>query len=190
VVSSSAGDFWHGNTVDWNRAYLTLTVAFNLLVTILILVRLRMASKAVRETTGHDRSIVYGTIFAMIIESAAIYATFTITFLVIYSVGSPVSVGFGNAAGKVTVCHSLRILTISLIFRSYALVFSTTFDHSACREQDCMESEYHDGRLSVPCYAVCVRGYLDLNCYYPSNSSQPKEHVESARCDRQTGMER
>lgn len=71
-----------------------------------------MASRAVRETTGRANSKVYETISAMIIESAAIYATFTITFLVIYSVGNPISVGFGNAAAKTQVCRSPMILKL------------------------------------------------------------------------------
>lgn len=109
LVTSSSGNFFRGSSFQWNRAYLTLTLSFNLLVTILILIRLHMASKAARDITGHNSSKVYATISAMIIESAAIYATFTITFVVIYWVGSLVSVGFGNAAGKVNVCYSLTI---------------------------------------------------------------------------------
>lgn len=112
MVSSNAGDFWHGNPVEWNRAYFSLTVSFNALVTILILIRLHVASKAVRETTGHASSRVYDIVSAMIIESAAIYATFTLTFLIIYSVGNPVSVGFGNAAAKTQVCHLVTILKV------------------------------------------------------------------------------
>ncbi|KAF5323230.1 hypothetical protein D9619_013528 [Psilocybe cf. subviscida] len=110
LTSFSTSPFFSGSPFKWNRVYLTLTVSFNLLVTILILVRLRMASKAARKTTGHNSSNVYGTISAMIIESAAIYATFTITFLVVYWVGSPVSVGIGNAAGKVTSLTQLLII--------------------------------------------------------------------------------
>ncbi|KAF5323294.1 hypothetical protein D9619_013519 [Psilocybe cf. subviscida] len=117
LTSTSTGNFFHGSSVDWNRAYFTLTVSFNLLVTILILLRLRKASKAVRGTSGHDSSRIYSTISAMIIESAAIYAVFTVTFTVVYSVGSPVSVGFGNATAKV-VCLTPLLIILRVVNRT------------------------------------------------------------------------
>lgn len=79
------------NGINFTLPYLSLSLALNIILTIAIVLRLLMFRYRTVALLGPKHGTQYTSIAAMIIESAAIYSTISITFLVLFGLGNPVS---------------------------------------------------------------------------------------------------
>ena len=64
-------------TIFWS-----LTVALNLLLTTLIVLRIVRARKAVRSALGPDHTSTYYSVAAMLVESSALFSIFGLAFVI------------------------------------------------------------------------------------------------------------
>lgn len=69
----------------------------------MIVIRLTILARSVRETMGASAARLYTGVAALIVESAAPYAAMGIMFLVPYALGRDLSIGFGQVWAKLTV---------------------------------------------------------------------------------------
>lgn len=97
------GDFFHGKTINFGTPYYTITIAFNITVTLLIVSRLRRLSKVVSGAIGPDSAKVYTGVASVLIESAAPYSLVGMMFLIPYAIGNGTAVSFGQVWAKIAV---------------------------------------------------------------------------------------
>lgn len=102
-------DFFRGRTVNFGTPYYSITLAYNITVTLLIVIRLRKLSRSVTDALGHANARIYTNVSAMLIESAAPYALFGIAWIVPYVMGHPTAVCFGFVSGKLSVSYVLPL---------------------------------------------------------------------------------
>ena len=69
----------------------------------MIVLRLTMLARTVRETMGDSAARLYTGVAALMVESAAPYAAMGIMFLIPYALGRDVNIGFGQVWAKLTV---------------------------------------------------------------------------------------
>lgn len=79
------------NGINFTLPYLSLSLALNILLTIAIVLRLLTFRYHIVSALGPKYGTQYTSIAAMIIESAALYSTVSITFLVLFGIGNAVS---------------------------------------------------------------------------------------------------
>jgi hypothetical protein len=104
------GDFFHGKTINFGTPYYTITIAFNIVVTLLIVFRLRRLGKVVSGAVGTDSAKVYTSVASMLIESAAPYSLVGIMFLIPYAIGNGTAVSFGQVWAKIACLSPLLIV--------------------------------------------------------------------------------
>ena len=100
-------NLFRGKAVQFGTPYYSLTVSFNIIVTLLIVMRLYKLGKSVTNAMGRSNARIYTNASAMLIESAAPYALFGIAWIVSYSIGSPTAVAFGYVNSILTVSRLL-----------------------------------------------------------------------------------
>ncbi|KAI5892267.1 uncharacterized protein SCHCODRAFT_02701238 [Schizophyllum commune H4-8] len=88
-VSQPAQSLWR--QVNFGLAYFSLSLAVNVLLTLLIAGRLLAMSKRVKATLGPQHAHMYTSIAALVVESASPYALTNLVFIITYGMGSPVS---------------------------------------------------------------------------------------------------
>jgi hypothetical protein len=96
---------WDTAGINFTTPYFAMSLALNILVTILIVVRLmlyrRRINQALPSNTNHGAQ--YVSLAAMVYESAAIYSVFSLLFLVPFTIGHPLSQLFIQALSPVQV---------------------------------------------------------------------------------------
>ncbi|KAI5836132.1 hypothetical protein K523DRAFT_323529 [Schizophyllum commune Tattone D] len=75
--------------VDVGLTYFSLSLAVNLLLTLLIVGRLLSLSNQVTRMLGSQHARTYTSVAALLVESAAPYAVANLIFIVTYGIGSP-----------------------------------------------------------------------------------------------------
>lgn len=120
LAGKPKGNFFHGKSINFGTPYYTITIAFNIFVTVLIIIRLRKLRKAVSGAIGEDSARIYTSVASTLIESAAPYSVVGIMFLIPYALGNGTAVAFGQVWAKIAVCvtpftcpHRSNGLTIS-----------------------------------------------------------------------------
>ena len=75
-----------------STAYHSICVLLNILLTLMIIVRLILHSRNIRQATGaSDRTMgLYSTTVTLLVESCALYAAALLLFIVPYATGSPI----------------------------------------------------------------------------------------------------
>jgi len=103
--------FWATTSVNFAIPYFSLTIALNVIVTLLIIGKLLWARRTSRKLLGpNSSSSVYTSISAMLIESAALNFCTSIAFLVPYARGDTVSVVFQEIAAYNSIVSTLLIM--------------------------------------------------------------------------------
>lgn len=80
-----------------------MSLSLNIIVTILIVTRLLLYRARISRVMGKAHGAQYASLAAMIVESAAIYSSFSIMFLAPFAVGSPISQLFLQSLSPVQV---------------------------------------------------------------------------------------
>lgn len=90
--SRPGAHLWTKTTVDFGVPYFSLSVALNVLITMMISIRLLMFRHSLRKALGPQAmSVPYASIAAMLIESSALYAGISLIFIGGYGAKSVVS---------------------------------------------------------------------------------------------------
>jgi hypothetical protein len=90
-----------GTGVNYTLPYFFLALAFNIVVTILIVLRLYIYRlRKAQALLGPDHVMEHTSIVSMIIESAAIYSTFSLLFLIPFATKSAVANTFLQVLGE------------------------------------------------------------------------------------------
>ena len=123
LAGKPGGDFFHGKSINFGTPYYTITIALNIITTVLIVSRLLKLGKAVARALGRDSARMYTSVASMLIESAAPYSFVGIMFLIPYALGNPIAISFGQVWAKLTVrliefnstCHTNVPYSASLL---------------------------------------------------------------------------
>ncbi|KAF8905669.1 hypothetical protein CPB85DRAFT_1376752 [Mucidula mucida] len=114
---------WDSSGVNYTIPYYSTSLALNILVTLLIAVRLAYYRNRISRIMGGAQGRQYTSLAAIVIESAAIYSTFSLLFLVPFAFGHPLAQLFLQALSPIQVC------SYNLIFTSLAeAVFADRFN--------------------------------------------------------------
>ncbi|KAI9461082.1 hypothetical protein HD554DRAFT_2028457 [Boletus coccyginus] len=98
--------------INFTLPYLSLSLALNIILTIVIVLRLLTFRYRIVSVLGPKYGTQYTSIAAMIIESAALYSAVSVTFLVLFGVGNAVSQVFIQ-----TLNQFQTIATLLIVFR-------------------------------------------------------------------------
>ncbi|KAF7329198.1 hypothetical protein MKEN_00180400 [Mycena kentingensis (nom. inval.)] len=89
------------NLVNFGIAYWSLSIALNLLLTTAITARILLVRRELRGILGADHAKQYVSVVAMVIESAALYAVWSLAFLIAFALHSPIRDMFLPVLGQV-----------------------------------------------------------------------------------------
>ncbi|KAJ6460368.1 hypothetical protein C8R47DRAFT_1161039 [Mycena vitilis] len=93
------GNFFEGTTVNFGIPWLVLTIAFNILVTVMIAVRLLLVHSKVGRIVGKKMTRRYTRLLAILVESALPFTLLGIGYLATYIRGVPESLAFADIWG-------------------------------------------------------------------------------------------
>ncbi|KAJ2929654.1 hypothetical protein H1R20_g7447, partial [Candolleomyces eurysporus] len=96
--------FWAPITIDIGTAYWSLSIGMNVIVTVAIAGRLLKMRANIRKILGPKHSSPYTSVLAMIIESAALYTSWALVFMVAYAKGDTFQNIVLSSLGQVQVC--------------------------------------------------------------------------------------
>lgn len=114
LAGKPGGDFFHGKTINFGTPYYTITIAFNIFVTLAIVIRLMRLGKAVSRALGRESALMYTSVASMLIESAAPYSMVGIMFLIPYALGNGTAISFGQVWAKLA-CLSPQLIVLRVI---------------------------------------------------------------------------
>lgn len=135
IAGKPGGNFFHGKNINFGIPYYTITIAFNIFVTLFIVIRLRRLGSAVSRALGKDSARMYTSISSMLVESAAPYSLVGIMFLIPYGLGNGIAISFGQVWAKLAV----RFISSPTHIRAFLihLFLSTVFGSSVDRPPRC-----------------------------------------------------
>jgi len=98
------------SAVNFTLAYFIMTLALNIIVTILIVIRLLVYRRRIVETLGREHVVHYTNVAAILVESASLYSAFSILFLVPFALNNSLSQVFLQTMSQVQTVSSLLII--------------------------------------------------------------------------------
>lgn len=107
LQSSQPGlSFYSKLPMAFGTAYYSLSIGMNIILTFLITIKLLIYRRRFREAGGADTAAnLYTSLLTIFIESAALYSTFAICFLVTYAISNPLNqtfLGFTTGAQQIS----------------------------------------------------------------------------------------
>ena len=152
-TSRPDSSLFSGVTVSFGLPYFTISVALNVLLTLLIACRLLLHDYNFKKAVGSPSrlSSVYKSIVSILIESSALYAVVSICFIVPYAMSHHASAIFLAMLSRVQIIAPLLI--IRRVANQQTIVASNTAtgksaEHSTVRFQDTDETSIHHYPLS------------------------------------------
>ncbi|KAI0781613.1 hypothetical protein BC629DRAFT_1678765 [Irpex lacteus] len=111
LLQVSANSPWvDGGSINWTIPFFSLSLSLNIIITIAIVLRLLLFRRQIVLLLGRDHGTQYTSIAAMIVESAAIFSTFSLLFLVPFALNHPLNEVFFQALNGVQVIATLLIM--------------------------------------------------------------------------------
>ncbi|KAF5329904.1 hypothetical protein D9758_018697 [Tetrapyrgos nigripes] len=110
MLSQPTVTFWTKISFHLALSFWSISIAFNVIVTFLIAARLLLMRQRSSKLLGYHSSSPYTTVSAMLIESAFIYSSTGLAFLISYGVNSPVQNLFLPLLGQVQSIAPLLII--------------------------------------------------------------------------------
>ncbi|KAJ7593592.1 hypothetical protein C8J56DRAFT_742413, partial [Mycena floridula] len=95
-VGTSSSSPYSTSGINFTVPYYAMSLALNILVTILIVVRLLLYRAKINRAMGKKHGAQYTSLAAMMVESAAIYSAFSLLFLVPFSLTQPTAVSLSQ----------------------------------------------------------------------------------------------
>ncbi|KAF8902248.1 hypothetical protein CPB84DRAFT_1776300 [Gymnopilus junonius] len=114
VAGEPGGNFFHGKTINFGTPYYTITIAFNIFVTLAIVIRLLRLGKAVSRALGRESALMYTSVASILVESAAPYSMVGIMFLIPYALGNGTAISFGQVWAKIA-CLSPQLIVLRVV---------------------------------------------------------------------------
>lgn len=119
---SSSPYFNAGHPINWTSPYFFVSLAINIVVTLLIVIRLLLYRRTMVRLLGPGHATECTTVVAMLVESAAVYATFSLLFLIPFTMQNVVSYTFlqvlGEAQVSRAIANSLPHFTLNFVLHS------------------------------------------------------------------------
>ncbi|KAH8109253.1 hypothetical protein DFH11DRAFT_1843271 [Phellopilus nigrolimitatus] len=117
--SRPGANLWSKVSVNFGVPYFSLSMALNILVTLLIATRLLLYRRKLHRTLGPEQvaAVPYVTIAAMIVESSMLYAVFSLLFIGPYGANSQISHIFLPILSQVQSYFHKIIAPMLIIFR-------------------------------------------------------------------------
>ncbi|KAJ6499038.1 hypothetical protein C8R45DRAFT_1071663 [Mycena sanguinolenta] len=111
-VGRSSASPWNTDGVNFTMPYFAMSLALNITVTVLIVVRLMVYRRRIKHALplGTNHGTPYVSLATMVFESAAIYSVFSLLFLVPFVFGHPLSQLFLQALSPVQIMASFLII--------------------------------------------------------------------------------
>ena len=105
-TSQPNSSIWNTVAIDFGVPYFSISLSLNILLTLLIVIRLAMHSKNIRNAMGAPTgtSGLYETIITVLVESCAIYAVTSLLFVAPWGAKSHVADIFLPVLGEIQVC--------------------------------------------------------------------------------------
>ena len=82
---------WDSSGINFTIPYYSMSLALNILVTLLIVARLMLYRRRVRSALGSTHGMHYTSLAAMVVESAGIYSAYSLLFLVPFAMNHPLA---------------------------------------------------------------------------------------------------
>ncbi|KAL1736337.1 hypothetical protein FB107DRAFT_221861 [Schizophyllum commune] len=103
---------WDSSGINFTIPYYSMSLALNILVTLLIVARLMLYRRRVRSALGSTHGMHYTSLAAMVVESAGIYSAYSLLFLVPFAMNHPLAQLFLQGLSPVQ-----NVTTFLIIFR-------------------------------------------------------------------------
>ncbi|KAH7928341.1 hypothetical protein BV22DRAFT_1044714 [Leucogyrophana mollusca] len=110
VVSSPAQDATGWMSFSFLFPYLSVSLAINVIVSILTAGRLLYHRRRISRVLGPGHGALYTSFAAMIVESAAVYSVVSLLYLIPYAVNSPLANAFMQILGEAQIIAPLLII--------------------------------------------------------------------------------
>jgi hypothetical protein len=115
--------------IKFGTSFFSLSVALNLILTLMIIGRLLYLRQSIRKALGRKHAERYTSIIAMLIESSSLYTTLGLIYIILYALGDPAQNFFLPALGVAEVCSSTGAMGSS----DRTQVYCANYDHiSSC----------------------------------------------------------
>jgi hypothetical protein len=111
-VGTASQSPWEATGVNFTIPYYSMSLALNILVTLMIVTRLLIYRRRIVKAMGSTHGSQYTSLTAMIIESAAIYSLFSLLFLIPFALGHSLSQVFIQALSP-----TQNVATFLIVFR-------------------------------------------------------------------------
>ena len=108
-VGATSQSPWAASGINFTIPYYSMSLALNILVTILIVIQLLIYRNRISKVLGKAHGAEYASVAAMIVESAAMYSSFALLFLVPFALNHPLSQIFIQSLPPVQVCITFLI---------------------------------------------------------------------------------
>ncbi|KAJ7163566.1 hypothetical protein C8R43DRAFT_879672 [Mycena crocata] len=109
-IGSDWASPWDTARINYTIPYFATSLAFNVVVTILIVSRLLLHRRRINQVMGWNHGREYTSLAAIIVESTAIYTTFSLLFLVPFALRHPVSQTFLQILSPVQVVSAFLVI--------------------------------------------------------------------------------
>ncbi|KAH9929362.1 uncharacterized protein B0H18DRAFT_1117406 [Fomitopsis serialis] len=112
ISTPASSPFQNGSAskINWTVPYFSIAVSLNVVVTLMIAARLWLYRYRITSVLGMGHGSHYTGIAAMIVESAAIYSTFALLFIIPFGVGNAIANTFLQALSQVQIIAPLLII--------------------------------------------------------------------------------
>ncbi|KAG1790846.1 uncharacterized protein HD556DRAFT_681706 [Suillus plorans] len=96
--------------INYTVPYLGLSLALNIIITIVIVLRLLTYRHRISKVLGSGYGTQYTSIAAMIVESAALYSAFSLALLILFLINNPIFAAFIELLPQIQVIAMLLIV--------------------------------------------------------------------------------
>ncbi|KAF9556161.1 hypothetical protein CPC08DRAFT_641907 [Agrocybe pediades] len=104
------GSLWASGEVSFALPYFVLSVSISIIATSLMLWRIFSISNVLKTGLGKRKNSVYGQVSAILVESCALYAVFSLIFIVLFAINHPIQFVFLSALANVQIIAPLLII--------------------------------------------------------------------------------
>ncbi|KAJ7353528.1 hypothetical protein DFH08DRAFT_692544 [Mycena albidolilacea] len=110
-TSHPFGSLWANGTINFALPYFVLSVSMTVIATGIMIARLLVARGRLQRLLGSsDNSEPYIGVAAMLVESCALYSTFSLIFIILFAVNNPIQYVFLSALANVQIIAPLLII--------------------------------------------------------------------------------
>ena len=145
-TSQPNSSIWNSVAINFGLPYFSISVALNILLTLMIVTRLVLHSRNVRSAVGASPGVsgLYKAVVTMLIESSALYAVNSLLFIGPWGAKSQAADIFLPILAETQVCVFTQPLSsdglsnVTMDCTGYRSIA----DHSTCRQPECLDEQH------------------------------------------------